>query len=395
MAADIVQVSNGLLEGACNPETCVRSFKGIPFARPPIGNLRWKPPQPAENWPGVRKADRFGPRAMQRAVFADMVFRSNGMSEDCLYLNVWTPAKSEREKLPVLVYIFGGGFTGGDGSEGRYDGESMARKGIVAVTINYRLNVFGFFAHPELTKESPEHASGNYGLMDQAAALKWVRQNIAAFGGDPARVTLAGESAGSMSVSAQMVSPLAKDLIAGAIGESGAVLGSLSPAPLAKAEDQGVKFAAKLGLGDAPTLAQLRAIPADKFLEAMAKPNTPWFAPDVDGYFFPKPPAELFAAGQQAHIPLLVGSNSEENGAGSVLGKDAPTLENYQKNLKRLYKDKADDVFKVYPASSETEILDAAQDLASDRFISHPTWKWLDYCTKPGGPPTYYYLYAR
>ena len=175
------------------------SFKGIPFAEPPVGDLRWKPPQPAKRWEGVRKADKFGPRAMQRAVFGDMNFRSDGMSEDCLYLNVWTPAKGKDERLPVLVYFYGGGFVAGDGSEPRYDGESMARRGIVAVTVNYRLGVFGFLAHPELTKESPHHASGNYGLLDQNAAFRWVRQNIAAFGGDPARVTIAGESAGSIS----------------------------------------------------------------------------------------------------------------------------------------------------------------------------------------------------
>src|SRR5689334_17035679 len=176
---------------------------------------------------------------MQRPIFSDMVFRSNGMSEDCLYLNVWTPAKTGKERLPVLVYFYGGGFVAGDGSEARYEGPSMARKGIVALTVNYRLGVFGFLAHPELTKESPHHASGNYGLLDQNAALRWVQQNIAAFGGDPKRVTIAGESAGSFSVSAQMASPLSKGLIAGAIGESGSIIATLPPVPLAQAEQSG------------------------------------------------------------------------------------------------------------------------------------------------------------
>src|SRR5205823_5083542 len=194
---------------------------------------------------------------MQRRVFNDMVFRSNGVSEDCLYLNVWTPAASASERLPVLVYFYGGGYIAGDGSEPRYDGESMARKGIVALTVNYRLTVFGFFAHPELTKESPHHASGNYGLLDQNAALRWVQQNIAAFGGDPKKVTIAGESAGSTSVSAQMASPLSKDLFAGAIGESGSLMGTLPPVPLAEAEQTGVRFATKLG---AKSLAELRKI---------------------------------------------------------------------------------------------------------------------------------------
>jgi para-nitrobenzyl esterase len=399
-AQDRVKTANGALENASNKiagqsagkNAGVRSFKGIPFAEPPIGDLRWKPPQPVKNWQGARKADKFGPRCMQRSVFGDMNFRSNGMSEDCLYLNVWTPAKSGREKLPVLVYFYGGGFIAGDGSEPRYDGESMARKGIVAVTVNYRLGVFGFFAHPELTKESPHHASGNYGLLDQSAALAWVQQNIAAFGGDPKRVTIAGESAGSISVSAQMASPLSKKLIAGAIGESGSILGALSAVPLADGEQNGVKFATAIG---AASLAALRAMPADQLLETTAKPGLPRFSPTVDGYFFPKDPMEIFAAGEQAHVPLLAGSNSEESGYFGVLGREKPTVENYRKALQRLYGDKADAVFNLYPASNETEVMDAAQDLASDRFISYSTWKWVDLATKTGGKPTYYYLYSR
>lgn len=393
-AQERVKIANGTLEGRADKSTGVRSFKGIPFAAPPVGELRWKPPQPVKNWPGVRKAEQFGPRCMQRPIFGDMNFRSNGMSEDCLYLNVWTPARSSREKLPVLVYFYGGGFVAGDGSEPRYDGASMARKGIVAVTVNYRLGVFGFFAHPELTKESPHHASGNYGLLDQHAALQWVRDNIAAFGGDPRRVTIAGESAGSISVSSQMASPLSQGLIAGAIGESGSILGALSAVPLADGEQAGVKFAAGLKAGSAPTLAELRAMSAEQLLEATAKPGLPWFTPTVDGYFFPKSPFEIYAAGEQAHVPLLAGVNSEEMGYFAVLGREQPTVENYRKALVRLYGDKADVVFKLYPASNETEVLDAAQDLASDRFISYSTWKWVDLATKTGGRPTYYYLYA-
>ena len=252
------KTANGLVEGVLEPSG-IRAFKGLPFAQPPVGELRWKEPQPVKNWQDVRKADKFGPRAMQRAIFGDMGFRSNGMSEDCLYLNVWTPAKSATEKLPVLVYFYGGGFMAGDGSEARYDGESMAKKGIVALTVNYRLGVFGFFAHPELTKESPNHSSGNYAYLDMAAALRWVKQNIAAFGGDPNRVTIAGESAGSIAVSALMVSPLSKNLINAAIGESGSLLGGLPPVPQAKGEESGTTFATAVG---AASLAQLRAIPA-------------------------------------------------------------------------------------------------------------------------------------
>ena len=279
-----VTIANGMLEGM--DASGVYVFKGVPYAAPPIGAFRWREPQPVKNWEGVRKADQFGPRAMQRGLFGDMVFRSNGMSEDCLYLNIWTPAKKgNKAHLPVLVYFFGGGFMGGDGSEPRYDGESMARNGIVTVTVNYRLNVFGFFAHPELTKESPHHASGNYGLLDQSAALQWVQHNIAAFGGDPRRVTIAGESAGSISVSAQMASPLSKHSIAGAIGESGSLLGTLSPVSLADAEQSGLKFADIAGAG---SLAALRDLPAGKLLEAAAGHEWELFRIAVDGYFFPE-----------------------------------------------------------------------------------------------------------
>jgi para-nitrobenzyl esterase len=234
-----------------------------------VGDLRWREPQPAKDWTGVRNADSFGPRCMQRSgPMADYWFRSNGMSEDCLYLNVWTPARSGSERLPVLVYIFGGGFQNGDGSEPRYDGERMAREGIVAVSLNYRTNIFGFFVHPELTRESPHHASGNYGLLDQVAALQWVQKNIAAFGGDPKRVTVAGESAGSISVSALMASPLSKHLMAGAICESGAAIATLPPQPLADAEQNGVKFATA---AEADSLAALRKLTPQQLQDAQVR----------------------------------------------------------------------------------------------------------------------------
>ncbi|HEX4683846.1 MAG TPA: carboxylesterase family protein, partial [Gemmatimonadaceae bacterium] len=201
-----IRTANGVVAGITAPSG-IREFRGVPFAAPPVRELRWQPPQPVRDWTGVRPADRFADQCMQARVFSDMVFRNAGTSEDCLYLNVWAPAASGANasaRLPVLVYFFGGGFVAGDGSEPRYDGESLARRGIVVVTTSYRLGIFGFFAHPELTRESAHHASGNYGLMDQAAALRWVHDNIAAFGGDPSHVTIAGESAGSMSVSALM-----------------------------------------------------------------------------------------------------------------------------------------------------------------------------------------------
>lgn len=391
--ADRVKIDSGKLESTAPPVNGVRSFKGIPFAAPPVGELRWREPQPVKRWSGVRKADEFGPRCMQRTgPGADYWFRSNGMSEDCLYLNVWTPAKSGKERLPVLVYVFGGGFQNGDGSEPRYDGASMASKGIVAVSLNYRLNIFGFFSHAELTAESPRHASGNYGLLDQAAALRWVQKNIAAFGGDPRRVTIAGESAGSISVSALMASPLSKGLIAGAIGESGALISTLPPRALAETEKDGAQFGAASG---AESLKALRALPAEKILESLAKGPGLRFRPNLDGYFLPKLLKDIFAAGEQAKVPLLAGSNTEEQGARAILGPAAPAAENFAAAVKKLYGESAGAVLQAYAARTPEEVLQAATDLASARFIGHGTWKWTELQMQTGGKPVYRYMYAR
>jgi len=391
-AADRVKVADGVLETTAPPDQGVRSFKGIPFAAPPVGALRWREPQPVKPWKGVRGAEKFGPRCMQHtSPDADYWFRSDGMSEDCLYLNVWTPAKSEKERLPVLVYIFGGGFQNGDGSEPRYDGANMARKGIVAVTVNYRLNIFGFFAHPELTKESPHHASGDYGLLDQVAALRWVRRNIAAFGGDPKRVTIAGESAGSISVSALMCSPLSRGLIAGAIGESGAMLSTLPARPLKRAEKSGMEFEQAAG---ASSLAALRAMTAEQIQEAAAKTPRLRFNTDQDGYFLPKPLLEIYTAGEEAKVPLLAGSNSEESGPAGVLEKSEPTPENFVAAVRRLYGDRAGELLKVYAPTTRDEVIEAATELASARFIAYGTWKWAMLQSRTGGKPVYRYFYA-
>jgi para-nitrobenzyl esterase len=391
---DRVRIENGVVEGTGAQPSGVRMFKGIPFAAPPVGDLRWKAPQPVKNWDGVRAAQAFGPRCMQLPLFGDMNFRANGMSEDCLYLNVWTPAKSEKERLPVLVYFYGGGFMAGDGSEPRYDGESMAAKGMVAVTMNYRLGIFGFYSHPELTQESPQKASGNYALLDQSASLLWVRQNIAAFGGDPKRVTIAGESAGSLSVSAQRASPLSKDLIAGAIGESGSFLGTLPPRPLAETEKDGLAFATKIG---ASSLAAIRALPAQQLLDEIGKlpRGSIRFSANIDGYFLAKAPEAIYEAGEQAQVPLLGGWNSEEMNGRAVLGPGEPTPEAYQKALQNLYGESAGEVLKHYPGTSADEVLRSATELAGDRFIAFGTWRWLDVHAKTGGKPTYRYYYAR
>jgi len=385
-----VKTVNGIVKGV--DESGIRSFKGVPFAAPPVGNLRWREPQPVKNWEGIRKADKFGPRAMQLPLYSDMKFRSDGMSEDCLYLNVWTPAKSGKENLPVLVYFYGGGLMTGDGSEFRYDGASMSRKGIVVVTVNYRVGIFGFFNHPELTKESPHHACGNYGLLDQVAALRWVHKNIAAFGGDPAKVTIAGESAGSSSVSVQMASPLSKTLIGGAIGESGAVMGKNATSTLSEAEKKGVLFADSIG---ATSLAALRALSADSLLQATARSWYSRFPITVDGYFLPKDPATIYQAGEQAHIPLLAGWNSAEVSYQGLLGQDEPNEENYKKAVQKKYEEKAGEVLIYYSAATDDQVPQAATDLASDKAIGFETWKWTDLQANTGGHPVYRYLYCR
>jgi para-nitrobenzyl esterase len=320
-----------------------------------------------------------------------MNFRSNGMNEDCLYLNIWTPAKSAGAKLPVLVYFYGGGFIAGDGSEPRYDGESLATKGIVTVTLNYRLDIFGFLSHPELTKESPHHASGNYGLLDQLAALLWVKRNIAAFGGDPNKITVGGESAGSISVSAQMASPLSKDLIAGAIGESGSYLGSLSPVSLADAEEVGVKFAAEVGANSLPAL---RAMTVEQLFKEIGKGGAGQFPAAIDGYFFPRPLRQIYAEGKQAHVPLLVGWNSQENPAQRVLGNAEPTPENLGIAIRKLYPDRAEEALKAYGAATAEQVVENATALASDRFIAYSTWVWSNFCEDTGGQPVFRYYYS-
>lgn len=387
-----ITIQNGTLEGTFNPATGINSFKGIPYAQPPIGDLRWKEPQAPLNWSGVRKAFHFSHMPMQKHVFSDMIFRADTMSEDCLYLNVWTPAKLNGKKLPVLVYFYGGGFSGGDGSESRYDGESLAQKGIVTVTINYRLGIFGFFAHPELTKESGHNASGNYGLLDQNAALKWAKANIAAFGGDPDHITIAGESAGSIAVSAQMASPLSKDLIAGAIGESGAMIKPTLPAaPLSEGEKIGTDFAQKTG---AKSLAELRAIPAAQLLDEASKPGYYRLTATIDGYFLPKSPVAIFEAGEQAHVPLLVGWNSAEIPYQAFMGQEMPNSLNYVKRVRQQFGNQATEVIKLYPGTNDKEVIESSTALASDRFIVYSTWKWADLQAKTGASKVYRYIFS-
>jgi para-nitrobenzyl esterase len=386
------RTANGVLEGVVSADGKVRTFKGIPYAAPPVGPLRWKPPQPAAPWTGIRKATEYPARCMQTRVFSDMIFHDDGPSEDCLYLNLWMPAVPATPKLPVMVWIYGGGFVAGATSEPRQDGGNLSKKGVLVVSMNYRLGIFGFFSHPELARESGHNASGNYGLMDQLAALQWVHDNIAVFGGDPDNVTIFGESAGSFSVSALMASPLARGLFKRAIGESGAFFGNTLPArPLAETEKADVEFA-KSALGT-DSLEALRAKPAEEVLQAAAKRGAPRFTPNIDGYYLPESVAAIFAAGKQADVPLLAGWNADEASYRNILGKDAPTAENFEAHVHRIYGEHAAAILKLYAASTPAEVKRAAQDLASDRFTVFPTWKWLDMQVKTGHAPVYRYKF--
>ncbi|MFX0558534.1 carboxylesterase/lipase family protein [Maribacter sp. CXY002] len=388
-----VKLTNGIIEGNYNSHDNIQTYFGIPFAKPPINDLRWKAPQPLDPWEGVKETKSFGPRPMQTMVFGDMDSRSAGLSEDCLYLNVWTPAKRNTEGLPVLVYFYGGGNVAGDASEPRYDGRSMAKKGMVVVTTNYRLNVFGFLAHPELTKEASYNASGNYGLLDQNAALQWVQDNIKAFGGNPKKVTIAGESAGSIGVSQHMASPLSKNLIAGAIGESGASIHpTMPPIPLEEAEKIGSEFIAKAGFS---SIAQLRSLSTREVYEIYNESGRFGFSPVIDGYFLPKSLPEIFEAKEQAQVPLLLGWNSAEIPGGAYMQGKPYTEENFVSKVKNDYPDNADEVLGLYPHSSEKEVELSATALASDRFIAYSTWKWFDLHRKNSKQPVYRYLYSK
>jgi para-nitrobenzyl esterase len=382
-----LKIADGVLEGVISADGKVRTFKGIPFALPPVGPLRWKAPQPPAPWTGVRKASEYGARCMQGPIYSDMIFHDAGPSEDCLYLNLWMPANPAVTKLPVMVSIYGGGFQAGSSSEPRQDAGNLSKKGVLVVSLNYRLGIFGFFSHAGLTQESGHKSSGNYGLLDQVAALEWVKKNIATFGGDPDNVTIFGESAGSFSVSALVASPLARGLFQRAIGESGAYFfsDSLPLRPRTDTEKRDAEFA-QAALGTV-SIAELRAKSADEVLQAALKEKGLRFAPNVDGYFLPEGVAAIYAAGKQAHVPLLAGWNLDEKGYSSILDGNVPTAENFRAQLETLYGVRAEEAAKLYKG----DVKRVAQDLASDRFIAYSTWKWLEAHGKTAKAPVYRY----
>jgi para-nitrobenzyl esterase len=391
-AASRVTTEGGVVAG--KRVDAVSAFLGIPYAAPPVGELRWKPPASAVQWSRVRNATEFGARCMQGRVFDDMVFRDPGPSEDCLTLNVWVPADATA-KLPVMVWIYGGGFVAGGTSEPRQDGHNLAKHGVVVVSMNYRMGVFGFFTHAELSAESGKKAAGNYGLLDQVAALEWVQRNIAAFGGDPANVTIFGESAGSFSVSALMSSPLAKALFHKAIGESGAAFYShgLPFKFLQEREQEDAPLAAALGV---KTLAALRAVPAEKLLAAAMKKEGGktvfQFSPSVDGYFLPEPIPVIFAKGKQNDVPLLGGWNHDE-GDSELNGNQEPDAAMYKAAAEKEFGARAPEFLKLYPGRTDAEARRSLQDFNGDGFIAWSTWKWLEAQKTSGKQAVYRYRF--
>jgi len=391
-----IKTDKGSVEGTYTTDHQVRIFKGIPYAAPPVGNLRWQLPQPAAKFFGTFAAHDYGHHCYQTNPFADMTFSDPGPSEDCLTLNIWSPTKAKPGSLPVMVWIHGGGYTAGSASEPRHDGQFLAHRNVVIVTLNYRLGIFGFFTHPDLAAESPHHAAGNYGLLDQAAAIAWVSRNITAFGGDPNNITLFGESAGSFSVSAQMASPLAKALLAKGIGESGGAFrsNSLNFPTLAKTEQEDADFA-QTAL-HASTIADLRKLSADDIITAASahtSPPPPHFGPVVDGYFLPQSVPEIYAAGQQAHIPLLAGWNADEVRSMVTMSPVPTTVATFTTQATKDFGARAQDFLAVYPATTDAEAVQSAGDFVSDRFIAYSTWAWLEAQVKTGQAPVYRYRF--
>ena len=377
-----VAVEHGLVQGAS--EGGLTIYRGIPFAAPPVGDLRWRAPQAAVKWEGVRQATQFGPKPIQGSR------NGSDMSEDCLYLNVWTPAKSANDRIPVLVWIYGGGFAGGSTSDPVHTGEKLAKKGVVLVSVAYRVGQLGFLAHPELSAETTNRVSGNYGLLDMIAGLQWVKKNIAAFGGDPDKVTIFGESAGGIAVSMLCASPRAKGLFHGAISQSGGSFGPPRPTTfpgenlkrLADAERAGEAYAKSAG---GASIAELRKIAPDK-LPAGRGLGMSW--PIIDGWVVPDDQYKLYAAGSYNDTPILVGYNSDEGASFSP----PKTPEDYLAGVKTRYGKFADDLIKAYPVGTKT-VPKTARDLARDAAFGWHTWCWARLAAQTGKSKVFYYYF--
>jgi len=400
----IVRTGNGWVEGVQTKTPGVEAFKGIPYAAAPVGELRWRPPQIHEKWDDTLKADQFCNNCMQASLKQQMnpsnttrksvwtrpfLIPNNKRSENCLYLNIWTSAKSSSEKRPVIVWIHGGGFQSGSGSVPLYNGRAMAKKGVVFVTINYRLGVFGFLALPALTKESDHHASGDYGLMDQIAALEWVKKNITAFGGDPNNVTIDGQSAGSFCINYLVASPLAKGLFERAIGESG---GSMVSDPfnttimLHQAEQKGLQLMKRAHV---KTLAQLRNIPADTLQKIAGS-----FNPNIDGYVLPERLSKIFAEGKQNDVPTLTGWNANEGTAFSIYSK-LPTAKQFREMARKTFGNKAKQFLAYYPAKTDKQAKESQMHETRDLLMAIQNYTWANMQSKTGHSNVFLYTFDR
>jgi para-nitrobenzyl esterase len=388
---DAIKTEGGLVQGVC--EDGLTIYKGIPFAAPPVGDLRWHAPQPAAKWDGVLKAAKFAPSPIQGMRMGNPGGQGPGSSEDCLYLNVWTPAKPSKDRLPVLVWIYGGGFNMGSTSFPVFSGENLTKKGVVLVSIAYRVGRIGFLAHPELTAENPNHSSGNYGLLDMIAGLKWIQKNIAAFGGDPQKVTIFGESAGGIAVSMLCASPLAKGLFHGAISQSGGSFAPPRPSPLhgenlqrlVDAERSGQAYVKSAGVS---SIAELRKIAADK-LPAGGPGGGPGLGmawPIVDGWVIPDDQYKLYEAGRYNDTPILVGYNSDEG----LSFQPPKTPEDYIESVKSRFGPFADSLLKAYPPG-EGKVAKTARDLTRDVTFGWHTWSWARLQAKTGKSKAYLY----
>ncbi len=363
----VIQTESGSVSGYKSGEISI--FKGIPFAAPPVGDLRWKAPKPVQNWTGILKCDKFSASPMQNKPVPFMMWTEefitppDKLSEDCLYLNIWTPAKSPQDKLPVFVWIYGGGFSSGSAACAVYDGEEMAEKGIVFVSFNYRVGVFGFMAHPELSRESENKVSGNYGLLDQIAALKWVRKNIAAFGGDPDKVTIAGQSAGSMSVCALVASPLASGLFRGAIAESGGILNSRMLRNLSDAEKSGLDFMKKM---KSENITELRNKSAEDLIAAGGS-----FGPNTDGIVIPVDVMAAFRTGHFNDVPMIEGWVT---GDGSLMGTQSMAPEKYKQQAVEKYGNKSEEYLELFPGNTNGQVTESLKKLGLLQFAAFPAY---------------------
>ncbi len=373
-----VNTAYGTVSGSAEDKVAV--FKGVPFAAPPVGDLRWKAPQPPAAWSGVKHCDTFPASPVQSDPVPFMMWTQEfitprqPLSEDCLYLNIWTPASTPKAALPVLVWIHGGGFVSGSGACPIYDGLGIAKKGVIFISINYRLGIFGFLAHPELSKESNLGTSGNFAILDQIQALKWIRQNIRAFGGDPDKVTIAGQSAGSMSVNALVASPLAKGLFRGAIAQSGGLLGGRIARSLEEAEKTGLSVASGTG-----NIADLRKLSSEQVL-ALTKTPGARFGPVLDGKVLPENPAEFFRQKKHNDVALLSGWVT---GDGALLGPRQTTPEKFREDAIKQYGNLADRYLQIFPANTPEEAQASSSKLALISFGIFPAHLWAGYNSKP------------